>query len=58
MEYENMRSPELKALARDSRLRNYSRMRKDELVELLRNNGRASAPTPPPQMCIACVTQI
>ena len=28
MEYENMRMPELKSLARDRRLRNYSRMRK------------------------------
>ena len=56
MEYENMRLPELKALARECRLRGCSRMRKAELVELLRNNGRASAPTPPPQMCIACVT--
>ena len=32
MEYENMRMPELKSLARDRRLRNYSRMRKAELV--------------------------
>ena len=28
MEYENMRIPELKSLARDRELRNYSRMRK------------------------------
>ena len=28
MEYENMRMPELKSLARDSGLRNYSKMRK------------------------------
>ena len=28
MEYENMRIPELKSLARERRLRNYSRMRK------------------------------
>ena len=41
MEYENMRVPELKALARDRGLRNYSRMRKAELVALLQNN-----PTP------------
>ena len=29
-----MRMPELKAIARERRLRNYSRMRKAELVEL------------------------
>ena len=47
-----MRVPELKSLARDRGLRNYSRMRKAELVALLQNNpppgqSRASvAPTP------------
>ena len=47
-----MRMPELKSLARDRGLRNYSRMRKAELVVLLQNNpppgqSRASAaPTP------------
>ena len=35
MEYENMRMPELKALARDRGLRNYSRLRKAELVAFL-----------------------
>ena len=35
MEYENMRMPELKALARDRGLGNYSRMRKTELVAFL-----------------------
>ena len=35
MEYENMRMPELKSLARERRLRNYSRMRKAELVAFL-----------------------
>ena len=35
MEYENMRMPELKSLARDRGLRNYSWMRKAELVALL-----------------------
>ena len=35
MEYENMKMPELKSLARDRRLRNYSRMRKTELVAFL-----------------------
>ena len=54
-----MRVPELKSLVRDRGLRNYSRMRKAELVALLQNNGtpegpRAPAPhnrpPPPPQM--------
>ena len=60
-----MRVTELKALARDRGLRNYSRMRKAELVALLQYNPppsqsggpRAPAPTPctrppppPPQM--------
>ena len=57
-----MRMPELKSLARDRGLRNYSRMRKAELVALLQNNpppgqSRASTapaphtrPPPPPQM--------
>ena len=40
-----MRVTELKALARDRGLRNYSRMRKTELVALLQNN-----PPPAPQM--------
>ena len=50
-----MRMPEFKSLARESRLRGYSRMRKTELVTLLQNNpppgqSRASAaPTPPTQ---------
>ena len=35
MEYENMRVPELKSLARERRLRGYSRMRKAELVAFL-----------------------
>ena len=35
MEYENMRVPELKSLTRDRGLRNYSRMRKAELVAFL-----------------------
>ena len=55
MEYENMRMPELKSLAREHRLRGYSRMRKAELVALLQNGpppgqSRAStSPTPPTQ---------
>ena len=71
MEYENMRVLELKALARDRGLKNYSWMRKAELVALLQNNPppwqsgglRAAAPTPhtrppppPPQRCTAYVT--
>ena len=35
MKYENMRIPELKSLTRDRGLRNYSRMRKAELVAFL-----------------------
>ena len=35
MEYENMRMPELKSLAREHRLRGYSQMRKPELVAVL-----------------------
>ena len=35
---ENMRMPELKALAREHRLRNYSRLRKAELIAFLQNN--------------------
>ena len=40
-----MRVPELKALARERGLRNYSRLRRAELVALLQNN-----PPPPPRM--------
>ena len=47
-----MRMPELKSLARERRLRNYSRMRKAELVALLQNNPppapRTRPPPPPP----------
>ena len=51
-----MRVTELKALARDRGLRNYSRMRKAELVALLQNNPppaptpRTRPPLPAPQM--------
>ena len=47
-----MRMPELKSLARERRLRNYSCMRKAELVALLQNNPppgqsrTSAAPTP------------
>ena len=60
MEYENMRMPELKSLARDRGLRGYSRMRKAELVALLQNSPPPAPrtrpprptrpPTPPPRM--------
>ena len=36
--YETLRIPELKALARERRLRNYSRLRKAELIAFLQNN--------------------
>ena len=51
-----MRMPELKSLARECRLRGYSRMRKAELVALLQNSplpGQSHAstsPTPPTQI--------
>ena len=47
MKYESMRMPQLKSLARDRGLRNYSRMRKAELVALLRNNGIPEDPRSP-----------
>ena len=64
MEYENMRMPELKSLSRDRGLRNYSRMRKAELVALLQNNppqgqSRASAaPTPAPGLLLHHLHQL
>ena len=36
--YETLRMPELKALARECRLRNYSQLRKAELIAFLQNN--------------------
>ena len=36
--YETLRMPEIKALARGRRLRNYSRLRKAELIAFLQNN--------------------
>ena len=52
-----MRMPELKALARELRLRGYSRLRKAELIELLQDNEPQAPrrphpnrpPSPPPQ---------
>ena len=49
MEYENMRVTELKALARDRELRNYSQMRKAELVALLQDNSPPAPQTRPPR---------
>ena len=55
---ENMRMPELKALMREHRLRNYSRLRKADLIELIRNDqwntnpplqkSSSNRPPPPP----------
>ena len=42
-----MRMPELKSLARDQGLRNYSWMRKTELAALLQNNGTPEDPRAP-----------
>ena len=47
--YETLRMPELKALARECKLRGYSQLRKAELIAFLQdedNNGR-EAPAPP-----------
>ena len=49
---ENMRMPELKALAREHRLRGYSSLRKAELIVLLQDNEHQAQrpPLPPPQI--------
>ena len=39
-----MKVPELKALTRECGLRNYSRLRKGELIELIQNDQRNSNP--------------
>ena len=44
-----MRVAELKTLARECRLRGYSRMRKAEIIELIRNNQQSWAPDIPPR---------
>ena len=47
--YETLRMPELKALTRKHRLRNYSQLRKADLIAFLQNNElRAQRPPPPP----------
>ena len=50
--YQTLRMPELKALARECRLRNYSRLRKADLIAFLQNNEqrRQRPASPPPQM--------
>ena len=48
-----MRVTKLKALARDCRLRNYSQLRRADLVTLLQNNPPPASwrpPPPPPQI--------
>ena len=44
---ENMRVPELKALARERGLRGYSRLRKAELTAFLQDNAPQGAPGVP-----------
>ena len=41
---ENMKMPELKALARERRLRGYSQLRKAGLIELIRNDQWNTSP--------------
>ena len=57
--YETLRMPELKALARECRLRGYSRLREADLIAFLQNNehqsqsvgeAQAQRPLPPPLM--------
>ena len=38
--YENLRMPELKALARERKLRGYSQVRKAELIDFLQDEDR------------------
>ena len=59
---ENMRKSELKVLARERRLRNYSRLRKAELIELLTRRRHPPHPNrpllpPPPGQSRVSVTQ-
>ena len=39
-DYNTLRMPELKALARERKLRGYSQLIKAELIELIQNNQR------------------
>ena len=51
--YENLRMPELKALTRDHRLRDYSRLRKAELIAFLQKDEedrRQEEPTQQPEL--------
>ena len=50
--YETLRMPELKALAREHTLRGYSRLRKADLIAFLQNKEQRQQrpPSPPPQM--------
>ena len=51
--YETLRIPELKALARERRLRGYSRLRKADLIAFLQNNehsGVKHEQSPGPEM--------
>ena len=45
--YETLRMPELKALARERKLRGYSRLRKAELIAFLQDEDGREAPAPP-----------
>ena len=45
--YETLRMPELKALAREHRLRNYSLLRKADLIAFLQNNEHQARSTGP-----------
>ena len=49
--YETLRMPELKALARERRLRGYSRLRKAELIAFLQDKDRRQEePTQQPEL--------
>ena len=45
--YETLRMPELKALARERKLRGYSRLRKAELIAFLQDEDGRKVPAPP-----------